>query len=142
MDATPHRNGTFANGGSGLGRSGRAQFGSGSASALSMKWSALHDAAHVVAGIAGLSCPALSQAVRAFPAHVRDATGARRAQAEQGIEDLSAIMESGLSALLAALARGTHPQAAAQALWGEFVRSRDGLLHLALGPDGTTRRIA
>ncbi|MBT0671430.1 hypothetical protein HT136_23955 [Novosphingobium profundi] len=107
-----------------------------------MKWSALHDAAQAVASIAGTPCPALSQAIRAFPAHVRDASGPRRAMAEQGIEDLSAIMESGLSALLAALARGAHPQAAALALWNEFVRTRDGLLHLALSAEGTTRRMA
>ncbi len=142
MDATPHKTGKFATSGSGPGRSGRAQFGNGSASALSMKWSALHDAAQAIASIAGTPCPPLTQAIRAFPAQVRDAGEDRRLQAEQEIADLSAIMEAGLSALLAALARGSHPQAAARALWSEFVRTRDGLLHLALSPQGTARRMA
>ena len=141
MDATPNKMGKFATSGGVLARSGRAQFGTGSASALSMKWSALHDAAQAVASIAGVPCPPLSQAVRAFPAQVRDATGPRKALAEQGIEDLSAIMEPGLATLLSALARGGQPQAAAMALWSEFVHVRDGLLHLGLSPEGTARRM-
>ena len=53
MDSNPH-----SKGGS-LSRSGRPQFGLGSASALSMKWSALHDAAGAVATIAGVACAPL-----------------------------------------------------------------------------------
>ncbi|MCJ2184606.1 hypothetical protein MTR62_18200 [Novosphingobium sp. 1949] len=142
MDATSNRVGKFGSGGAGLARSGRAQFGTGSASALSMKWSALHDAAQAVAGIAGIPAPSLTQAIRAFPAQVRDAHEAHRIRAEQGIADLSAIMEAGLGALLASLARGSHPRGAALALWNEFVNARDALLDIAPAPDGHPKRMA
>ena len=126
----------------GMPRSGRAGFGLGSASALSMKWSALHDAAEAVAAICGMPCPPLSQLVRAYPAMMRDAGEAHRALAAQGIEDLTAIMEPGLAALAAAMARGAHPRAAALALWDEFCRARDALLALAPPQDTAMRRMA
>lgn len=119
---------------------GRPQFGQGSASALSMKWSALHDAAQAIASIAGIQAPGMSQAQRAFPALMRDAGGWRRELGEQGIEDMSAMLESGLGALLAALARGASPRPAATALWEEFCRARDALLDLAPPPSTPARR--
>jgi hypothetical protein len=120
-------------------RSGRPEFGQGSASALSMKWSALHEAAGAVAMLAGEEAPAMSTELRNFPAAVRDAGGWRRELAEQGIADLAAVMEPGLSALLAIHARGMRPQAAALALWQEFLKARDVILSLtppksSLGP--------
>lgn len=119
-----------------LAMSGRAQFGQASASAMSMKWSALHDAAGVVAMLAGLPAEPMTQSLRSFPAVMRDAGGWRRNLVEQGVEDLTAIMEPGLSALLAVHARGVSPAAAAQALWQEFVAARNALL--ALAPPVTT----
>ncbi len=113
---------------------GRAQFGQGSASALGMKWSALHDAAAVVAGLAGLAPETMTAEVRNFPAAMRDAGGWRRRLAEQGIEDLTAIMEPGLAALLAVRARGMDAAPPAQALWHEFRAARDGLLALIPPP--------
>ena len=55
----------------------------------------------------------------------------RRAMAEQGVDDLSAIMEPGLSALLAVRARGGDASAPAMTLWEEFLAARDALLALA-----------
>ncbi|GGN41348.1 hypothetical protein GCM10011349_03340 [Novosphingobium indicum] len=136
MDSNPH-----SKGGS-LSRSGRPQFGLGSASALSMKWSALHDAAGAVATIAGVACAPLPAEVRNFPAVMRDEGGSRRAMAEQHIEDLSAIMEAGLSALLSALARGVDPRGGAKALWREFLTARDAMLALAPQGSGGPRRAA
>lgn len=98
-----------------------------------MKWSALHDAAETVAMIAGIEAQGMSPQVRNFPVAMRDASASRRDLVEQGIEDLTAVMEPGLSALLAAHARGANPQPAALALWQEFLKSRDTLL--ALTPD-------
>lgn len=112
-------------------RSGRPQFGQGSASALSMKWSALHDAAGAVAILAGLEPSGMTPEVRNLPAVMRDAGGWRRALTEQGIADLTAVMEPGLSALLAVHARGMCPKAAALALWQEFLAARDSLMALA-----------
>ena len=130
MDTTPTGQ---SNAHPGSGRfigSGRPQFGQGSASALSMKWSALHDAAETIALIAARPAPGMTPEIRNFPAVIRDAGGSRKARAEQGIEDISAIMEPGLSALLAAHARGVNPKAAAAALLEEFTGARDALLAL------------
>ena len=117
--------------------SGRPEFGQGSASAFSMKWSALHDAAGAVALLAGREPQGMTPEIRNFPAVIRDAGGWRREHAELAISDLSAIMEPGLSALLAVHARGRQPRAAAQALWQEFLGARDAML--ALCPPDTNR---
>lgn len=117
---------------------GRPQFGQGSTSAMSMKWSALHDAAAVVGALAGLSSNSMPPEVRNFPAAIRDIGGWRREAAEQGIDDISAVLEPGLSALLAVHARGANPAAPALALWREFHAARDALL--ALVPPDTRDR--
>ena len=113
---------------------GRAQFGKASASAMSMKWSALHDAATAASMLAGVAAKPMTAEQRNFPAVMRDAGGWRRELAEQGIEDLNAIMEPGIAALLAVHARGVDPTAAASALWREFVTARDALFALAPPP--------
>lgn len=114
---------------------GRPEFGQASASAMSMKWSALHDAANVVAMLAGIAAEPMRPDVRNFPAVMRDTGGWRRDLAEQGVDDLSAIMEPGIAALLAVNARGISPAAAALALWQEFHAARAGLLGLAPPPE-------
>ncbi len=119
--------------------SGRAEFGQASASAMSMKWSALHDAATVIATLAGLSAEPMRPEVRNFPAIMRDAGGWRRHLAEQGIGDLSAVMEPGLGALLAVHARGADPATAALALWQEFQAARAALLALSPPSAGAMR---
>ncbi len=96
-----------------------------------MKWAALHDAAAVIAPMAGMAPEPMTAELRNFPAIIRDAGGWRQNLAEQGIEDLAAIMEPGIAALLAAYARGTNPAAAALALWEEFRAARAALLELA-----------
>ena len=135
MDATPFNHADARPLSGYQARAGRATFGQGSASALSMKWSALHDAATAVAAIAGTEPLPLTPEVRNFPAVIRDAGGWRRELAEQGVEDLTAVMEPGLTALLAAMARGVVPSAAAAALWQEVLAARDAML--ALVPEST-----
>ena len=107
---------------------------------MSMKWSALHDAAGVVGTLAGLATEPMRPELRNFPAVMRDAGGWRREAAEQGIDDLLAIMEPGLAALLAVHARGTNPGVPALALWQEFQVSRAALLALTPPPEGPTQR--
>lgn len=126
----------FGPNGGALPGSGRAEFGQAAASAMSMKWSALHDAANVISTLAGLAVEPVRAEVRNFPAVMRDVGGWRRDAAEQGIEDLAAIMEPGLAALLAVNARGANPGAAALALWQEFHAARAALLTLT-PPPGT-----
>ena len=120
--------------------SGRAEFGQASASAMSMKWSALHDAVNVVGMLAGLAAEPMRPEIRNFPAVMRDVGGWRRDSAEQGIDDLSAIMEPGLAALLAVHARGTNPAVPSLALWQEFHAARAALLALVPPPSATAAR--
>jgi hypothetical protein len=49
---------------------------------------------------------------------------------EQAMEDLSAVMEPGLTALIDAHEAGAQTQPAAHALWQEFLRARHGLFAL------------
>lgn len=130
MNADSTTSGEDRRPGRALSRSGRPEFGQGSASALSMKWSALHDAAGAVAMLAGREVPSMSPEIRNFPAVMREAGGWRGELAEQGIADIAAVMEPGLSALLAVHARGMRPAGAALALWEDFVSARDALLGL------------
>lgn len=120
--------------------SGRPEFGQASASAMSMKWSALHDAISVVGSLAGLAAEPMRPEVRNFPAVMRDAGGWRRERAEQGIDDLSSVMEPGIAALLAIHARGANPAPAALALWQEFHAARAALLALTPPPEAATPR--
>jgi len=95
------------------------------------QWLALHEAAAAVAGIAGITAEPLDGEARGFPATVSAAGGWRCELARQGIEDISAMLEPGLSALLAACSRGADCAAPAKALWHEFVAARDALLAMA-----------
>ena len=97
---------------------------------MGMKWAALHDAASVVAKLAGLENEPMRAEVRNFPAVMRDTGGWRRNLADQGIADLSAIIEPGLAALLAVHARGSTTAPAALALWREFDAACAALLAL------------
>ncbi len=120
--------------------SGRPEFGQASASAMSMKWSALHDAVAVVGSLTGMAPETMRAEIRNFPAMMRDVGGWRRDLAEQGIEDLSAVMEPGLAALLAIHARGINPAPAALALWQEFHAARAALLALTPPPQDMAPR--
>lgn len=104
---------------------------------MSMKWAALHDAAGIIALLAGMAAEQMRPEVRNFPAIMRDAGGWRRTMAEQGIADLAAIMEPGIAALLAVQARGVNPATPALALWQEFQAARNGLLALVPPPEET-----
>ncbi|WP_310532815.1 hypothetical protein [Novosphingobium sp.] len=111
--------------------SGRASFGQASASSMGMKWSALHDAAGIVATLAGIAPEPMTAELRNFPAVIRDVGGWQRDVAGQGVDDLSAIMETGIGALLAVHARGIDASTAALSLWQEFMTARSALLTLA-----------
>lgn len=104
-----------------------------------MQWAALNEAGNVVATLAGLSPERPNPAIRNFPALMRDCEGWRRALADNGVADLSAMMEPGIAALLAVNARGVSTAAPALALWREFNAARAAILALlppagALGP--------
>ena len=95
--------------------------------ALDRKWTTLHEAANAVAALGGIS---------AEPAGARELPAAGNGLAlnriaEPWIEDMTAMMEPGIIALLAVRERGADPQPAARALWLEFVHARDSLLEMA-----------
>jgi hypothetical protein len=117
----------------------RAGFGQAAGNASSLKWAALQDAANVVATLAGLEPERTTADVRNFPALIREAAPWRRELADRGIEDMTAVMEPGIAALLGVNARGANPRPAALALWREFIAARTAVLALlppsgALGP--------
>jgi hypothetical protein len=114
----------------------RASFGQAAASASSLKWAALQDAANVVAGLAGLEPERSSPDVRNFPALMRDAAPWRRELADRAIDEMTAVMAPGIAALLGVNARGANPRAAALALWREFTHARAAVLAL-LPPSGS-----
>lgn len=118
------------------GQGGRATFEQGAAGAASRKWAALQDAANVVATLAGIEPERPGAEVRDFPALIRDAARWRRELAEQGIDDMTAMMQPGITALLGVNARGADPRPAALALWREFIAARGAVLAL-LPPSGT-----
>lgn len=116
----------------------RTRLGQAGASPVSMKWSALQDAADVVAMLAGIQTETRRPEVRDFPAVIEDAGGWRRDHAERGVDDLAAIMEHGLAALLAVNARGANPAPAALALWREYEAARAAIMALAPPPSATS----
>lgn len=97
---------------------------------MTVKWASLHEAAEAVGKMAGQPPEPRKADVRNFPAIMRDTGGWRLDLAEQGIEDLVAIMEPGLAALLAASSAGATPRDAAAALWHEFASARAALIAL------------
>jgi hypothetical protein len=103
-------------------------------STMALRWSVLHHVASVVASLAGLPGDASGDAATGYPATMHAAGGWRLALAAQGVDDLAAVMEPGLAALLSIHGHGTDPVGAAQALWEEFASARAALLALVPPP--------
>ena len=82
----------------------------------------------VVAGLAQVQD--VEPALR-VPFALDQVTGGRRMLVDQALEDLLAMMEPGLTALLDAHQHGGPTAPAAMALWQEFLRARRGLMALA-----------
>tara|TARA_E500000305_G_C3973443_1_gene213122 strand:+ start:227 stop:598 length:372 start_codon:yes stop_codon:yes gene_type:complete len=102
----------------------------GNASATVMRWTALVDAGNALALLAGTRDDAANRPARDFAAALAQCPAPRRRLADNAVADLAAIMESGLSALLAGQQRGGNTQPAARALWREYVNARDSLLDM------------
>lgn len=101
---------------------------------MARKWAVLHDAARAVTALAGLPGDPVGAAASEFPAAMHAAGGWRLALAAQGVDDLAAVMEPGLGALLSIHRRGADPAIAARALWDEFAAARSALLALVPPP--------
>lgn len=96
---------------------------------LAARWAALAEAARVVAQLADVG-DGVDRAMR-LPVALDRLVGGRRVLIEQGIDDLLAMMEPGLTALLDVHQGGGATGPAARALWQEFLRARQGLAALA-----------
>ncbi|WP_068088303.1 hypothetical protein [Novosphingobium rosa] len=92
---------------------------------LGQRWAALAGAAQVIAQLAGQSDLAIVP-----PAGLLTITGKRRALVDQALDDLLAVLEPGLTALLHVEHHGGSSAPAARALWQEFLRARQGLAAL------------
>lgn len=90
--------------------------------ALSERWAALAGAARAVAVLAGEAFEDTGTAEL-----IEQAAPWRRERALHHLADLSAMMEPGLSALLAVRGRGADPAPAAGALLYEFARAHAAL---------------
>ncbi|MFC3098404.1 hypothetical protein [Alteraurantiacibacter palmitatis] len=96
----------------------------------SLRWAALSDAGAVVAALAGAEPEAPDLRLRNFPLLIRECPAWQRQLALDAVEDLAAVMEQGIAALLAINARGADPRPAARALWAEFHAARTAMLAL------------
>ena len=103
---------------------------SAGANSTSLRWAALVEAGKVVAALAGMPLEQPGKQVRKFPVLLRECPAWKRELAENGVADLAAVMEPGISALLAISARGADPRPAARALWQEYMTSRSAILGL------------
>ena len=101
----------------------------GETGSVELKWAVLSNAAAIVAELAGVE----PVGQHGFPKAIFTTQGWRRELAENGLDDIVAVLEPGIAALIAVNARGADPQPAAQALWQEFELARDALLALAPG---------
>lgn len=99
-------------------------------SQLSRQWAAVQDAAAAVAMLAGLEPEKLAQNTRNFPALIRDVDGWRLELAKNHVGDIAAMMQPGLTALLATNARGQDAVAPALTLWHEYHAAREAVLAL------------
>ena len=91
--------------------------------ALARKWVALHRAAAAVAELTGHVAEELPDP-GSFAATVAQLPPGRRRMIDEGLSDLIAVMEPGLTALLSIHKRGGDASTSAKALWREFVSAR------------------
>lgn len=95
---------------------------------LARRWEDLHTTASQLAKLAGLAPEPHSPDLAAFPRLLDEASDWQRDLAWQGIEDISAMMQPGLTALSTLTARGQDASAPAMALWREFHAARASVL--------------
>ena len=98
--------------------------------ALAVQWDAVHEAAAAVAILAQLGGGEASDAIRTLPERAVAKGGPQLDLARRGIDDLAAVMQPGLRALLALTAKGQDTTSAALTLWREFHTARAAVLAL------------
>lgn len=99
--------------------------------ALAVQWDAVHEAAAAVGILAQLGEEHVSEEVRSLPQRASDLGGAKLELIARCVDDLAAIMQPGLRALLSLTAKGQDTTSAALTLWREFHTARAAVLALA-----------
>jgi len=98
---------------------------------LAAQWDAVHEAAAAIGVLAQLGRPEESEAVTGLPARAAANGGYEYEMVLRGVDDLAAVMQPGLRALLSLSASGQDTTSAALTLWREFHASRDAIIALA-----------
>lgn len=98
---------------------------------LAAQWEAVHEAAAAIGVLAQLGRPDESEAVTRLPERAEAHGGYEYDMVRRGVDDLAAVMQPGLRALLALSAAGQDTTSAALTLWREFHASRDAIIALA-----------
>jgi len=99
--------------------------------ALASQWDAVHEAAAAVGILAQLGEEEATDEVRSLPQRAARLGGAKLEMIARGIDDLAAVMQPGLRALLSMTASGQDTTSAALTLWREFHNARAAVLALA-----------
>ena len=97
---------------------------------LAEQWDAVHEAAAAVGNLAQLGREASSPEIAQLPQRAADKGGWQYEMAARGIDDLAAVMQPGLRALLSLTAQGQDTTAAALTLWREFHTARAAIVDL------------
>lgn len=97
---------------------------------LTEQWEAVHEAAAAVGNLAQLGREAPSEDMAQLPRRAAEKGGWHYEMAARGIDDLAAVMQPGLRALLSLTAQGQDTTAAALTLWREFHTARAAIADL------------
>ena len=97
---------------------------------LAPRWEALQRPGAALAGLAQLGEEPPDPRIAGLPARAAAAGGWTFEMVARGAEDLAAVMQPGLRALLSLTAQGRDTTPAAMTLWREFHRSRGAILAL------------
>lgn len=98
--------------------------------ALGVQWEAVHEAAAAVGHLAQLGREPMDETLRTLPFRAATRGGWHYEMVARGIDDLAAVMQPGLRALLSLTANGQDTTAAALTLWREFHTARAAILGL------------
>ena len=99
--------------------------------ALSVQWDAVHEAAAAVGVLAQLGEEQVSEEIRSLPQRASELEETKLKLIARGVDDLAAVMQPGLRALLSLTAKGQDTTSAALTLWREFHTARAAVLALA-----------
>jgi hypothetical protein len=91
----------------------------------------VHEAAAAVGHLAQLGREHIDDEIVSLPLRAAEKGGRHFEMVARGVEDLAAIMQPGLRALLSLTAQGRDTTTAALTLWREFHASRSAILALA-----------